>query len=47
MRMNTKAISHVLFNGFEVPKCLRYNVYHSNAPHLQFIQRCQNAINYF
>ncbi len=26
---------------------LRFSAYHNNIPHLQFIQRCQNAINDF
>jgi hypothetical protein len=30
----------------KVPKCSRFGVYHNNVPHEQFIQRCQNAINY-
>jgi hypothetical protein len=47
MRMNTKAISHVHFNGFESFKMFKIYVYHNNAPRLQFIQRCQNAVNYF
>jgi hypothetical protein len=48
MRINTKGPFYVLVNGLKVPKCSRFSVYHNNAshPHEQFIQRCQNAINY-
>jgi len=40
--------AHFMFSSMnlKVPQSLSFGVYHNNAPHEQFIQRCQNASNY-
>jgi hypothetical protein len=39
---------HFMFSlmNLKVPQCSSFGVYHNNAPHERFIQRCQNASNY-